>query len=409
MNSLVQYAVSPYRKMMTGKFIIHAFGLGKEQASLAAHYITGRLFPEHSDEVHLDAAMKWLCLAQDACSGDGVANVYYLKNGWGVAYPETSGYIVATYLAYADITGDAGYIKRAMQLGDWEVRIQTPSGGILSSPNVSFTRVFNTGQVILGWCALYERTRNSQYLLAAQRAGDYLVRLQEHDGSWQKDTYCGARTYHSRVDWALLRLAQLTGDRRFKDAACKNLTWVLKQQNENGWFNQCGFNNDDPITHVIEYTLKGLLESHLMNIQETNSLNLLPSVLKAADALCAAIREFPVHGISGMVATSFDKNWRSTDRHSCLTGNSQLAGLLLQLSQITGNNEYKTVAASVLRATKRTQVIDTSFTTLKGAIAGTYPLYQGYTSNGYPNWAAKFFADALMMKIHFARRMTILA
>ena len=102
--------------------------------------------------------MQWLCLAQDVCAGEtGAAAVYDLTGGWQVAYPETSGYIIATYLAYADITGEDGYIKRAVQIGDSEIAIQTPGGGILSNPEYAHVRVFNTGQVILGWCALYEQ------------------------------------------------------------------------------------------------------------------------------------------------------------------------------------------------------------------------------------------------------------
>jgi uncharacterized protein YyaL (SSP411 family) len=409
MSLIIQEILSPYRRIKTGKYLLSAFGAGAEQAALAKNYAQGRLFSEFSDDQHLDAVMKWLCLAQDVCVGDGVPNVYYLNSGWGVAYPETSGYIIATYLAYADFKGDQDYISRAVQLGDWEIKIQAANGGVLSSPTVSYTRVFNTGQVILGWCMLYERTRDANYLTAAKRAGDYLVRLQEHDGSWQKDTYCGARTYHSRVDWALLRLAQLSGNNRFTETAAKNIKWVLDQQRENGWFDNCGFNNENPITHVIEYTLKGLLECHLTNVREISTFDMLPAIRKAADALCSACEKHPVRGIPGMVPTSFDKNWRSTDRHSCLTGNAQIAGFLLQLAQVTGNEYYVKIAVSILSATKRTQLLETSFTPIKGAIAGTYPLYQGYLKNGYPNWAAKFFADALLKKIYHPKTITISA
>ena len=398
MSALIQGMISPYRRLQTGASILKNLGLGKEQAALAKNYAAGRLFPEHSDDVHLDAVMKWLCLAQDVCSGEGVSNVYYLQNGWGVAYPETSGYIIATFLAYADFRGDRSYFDRAIQLGDWEIKIQAQSGGVFSSTGVSYTRVFNTGQVILGWCALYERTQDDRYLQAARRAGEYLVRLQEADGSWRKDTYCGARTYHSRVAWALLRLARLTGDPRFRDAARKNLQWVLMQQQVNGWFKQCGFNRDNPITHVIEYTLKGLLECHLMHEESLASLPLLPAVLNAADALCNAIKEQPVRGVSGMVPTSFDEHWHSNDRHSCLTGNAQLAGFFFLLARVASRERYRTTAESILHATKKTQVIETSFAVIRGAVAGTYPLYQGYVSNGYPNWAAKFLADALIIK-----------
>lgn len=407
--NLIKTLKSTYSLSKTGVIFAMASDLGCERASLAAHYLTGRLFPEYPDERHLEAVMQWLCLAQDVCHGRGTSAVYDLKKGWGVAYPETSGYIIATYLAYADFTGDESYVRRAIDIGDWEIDIQSPGGGILSSPCVSYTRVFNTGQVILGWCALYERTNNDKYLKAALRAGEYLLNLQETDGSWKKDTYCGARTYHSRIDWALLRLALLSGEQRFADTAYKNLKWVLSQQKENGWFDNCGFNNDNPITHVLEYTLKGLLECHIMNVPEIGQLNILPSVIKTADALCAAIQKYSVKGVSGMVPTSFDRNWQSTDRHSCLTGNAQLVSFFFRLAYTTNSDNYTKIAELTLQATKRTQTVETTFAPIRGAIAGTYPLYHGYVANGYPNWAAKFFADALLMKIQYGKKIAILA
>ena len=35
---------------------------------------------------------------------------------------------------------------------------------------------------------------------------------------------------------------------------------------------------------------------------------------------------------------------------------------------------------------------------IRGGIAGAYPIWGGYERLGYPNWAAKFFADALMLQ-----------
>lgn len=42
-------------------------------------YLTGKLFNEHSDDVHLKAALEWLARAQDVCGGDGVSSVFSLK------------------------------------------------------------------------------------------------------------------------------------------------------------------------------------------------------------------------------------------------------------------------------------------------------------------------------------------
>ena len=394
----------PYaNQLRTIKYFIKTFGLGIEQASLLVYYLREKLVCEQDDELHLKAAMEWLLHAQSICNGQGVSNVFSLINGWGTAYPETSGYIISTYLDYAKITNNKLYYENAIQLGDWEIEIQSPDGGVLSSPEVTYTRVFNTGQVMLGWCDLYEQTGEVKYLQAAIRSGNYLQNEQESDGAWRKNTYCGARTYHARVDWALLRLFKLTKDTEYKNIAHKNLHWVLEQQHENGWFSNCGFHDDDPITHVIVYTLRGLLESS----QLSNEIDILPAVIKSADMLCDSLKNQYINGVKGMVPTSFNKKWKSDDQDSCLTGNAQLACFLYRLAHITNDNKYRRIADEIISATKQTQLIDTTLIDIKGAIAGTYPLSHGYVRNGYPNWAAKFFADALLMKSNFDKKMVI--
>jgi len=397
------------KKGLTAAYLVKTMGIGREQLSLIRHYVQDRLQPEHSDEKHLDEAMNWLCRAQDVCGTTGVSAVFDLKKGWDVAYPETSGYIIATYLAYADLSGNTSFFDRALRIGNWEIDIQTPGGGVLSNPRYDYTRVFNTGQVILGWCALFERTQDNKYLHAALRAGDYLMRIQEPDGSWRRDTYCGARTYHARVDWSLLRLTQVSGDERFAGAAANNLAWVLQQQRKNGWFDNCGFNNDNPIMHVIVYTLRGLLESYAIATLLPKNLDILPKIIRAADPLCAAVERNCVKNIPLMIPTSFDENWESSDQHSCLTGNAQLACFLFRLSTITKVDRYRTLAENVVSTLKKTHVISTQFGQIRGAISGTFPLYHGYHQNSYPNWATKFFADALMMKLRYHQQIQICA
>jgi hypothetical protein len=387
------------------------FGIGVEQVKVLFKYLTASLFPEQSDRIHLDAAMSWLTHAQDVDTIDaGVSAAFYLKSGWDVSYPETSGYILATYLAYGELTNDSQYLKRAVAIGDWEIVIQAPNGGVYSNPTPGDTRVFNTGQVMLGWLLLFEQTGQQKYLDATISAGDYLKEEQKDDGSWVKDTYSGAKTYEARVDWALLRLAQLSGNSTYLEVAIRNLRWVLSKQNENGWFDSCGFHNELPIMHTIIYTLRGLLECELMDEEAVNELNLLDVVKKSVDRLCEAANSQFVKGKNGMIPRGFDENWNGIMSDSCLTGNAQFVILLYRLSHIVDDNTlYLTTADLVLSATKRTQIIDTSLQDLKGAVAGSYPIYQGYVHDAYPNWAAKFLADALLMKIGYEQGLVIKA
>ena len=377
----------------------------------ARFYLSNKLFNESADEVHLKAAIQWLARAQDQCNGNGVSAMYNLASGWDVAYPETSGYIIATFLEYSKIYNAPSFYERAIQIGDWEIEIQTNSGAILSNPTKSHVRVFNTGQVILGWCLLYEETKNKKYLEAACKAADFLCSTQENDGTWVNNTYCGARTYHARIDWALLRLYKLTEKKEYLEKAKNNIIWILKQQNQNAWFENCGFNNEMPIMHVIVYTLRGLLECNDLNIPEINSLEIMSKLIKTTDKINEFINDKPIRNVKGLIPTSFQNNWITSDTHSCLTGDAQYAIYLYRLTQITKNNSYASYGDIIVSALKKTQLISSKNNeqNIAGAISGSYPIYVGYCPNSFPNWATKFFADALLMKNNYKNNLQIKA
>ena len=97
----------------------------------------------------------WLCRAQDhsASHDDGVAHHFSLETGWSTSYPETTGCIVPTLLAYAKIRSDEEVRHRAKRMLDWLVSLQFSDGGfqggmIGSQPVVPVT--FNTGSPRIG-------------------------------------------------------------------------------------------------------------------------------------------------------------------------------------------------------------------------------------------------------------------
>jgi len=382
--------------------LTYARALGLGGVSQAWRYWSAGLFDPESDEVHLRAALDWLCLAQDATGNGGVSSVYRLRGGWDVAYPETTGYILATFLSAADMLGMPDLWARAEAMGVWECVIQTESGAVLSRPGQAETRVFNTGQVVLGWCALYDEGADRRFLDAAVKAGNYLVATQEGDGSWVKDTYCGARTYHARVDWSLIRLWGLSGQPTFLESALGNLKWVLAQQEPSGWFANCGFDAELPITHVIGYTLRGLVESWaLLRRHGERALvdDLEQAARRAADGLCGVLRRPGVGGLRGMLPERFTSAWDGVGDASCLTGNVQLALVLLRLARELDEPRYSEAADSLIDATKRAQAVRSVRPETRGALPGSYPMHRGYLAMAYPNWATKYLADALLARI----------
>src|SRR6266849_4149796 len=146
---------------------------------LAEDWRAGLRHPRPGDSRrHLDATMDWLCRAQNHAGGAGVSAGYSLVYDWLAAYPETTGYIIPTFFDYAVLTGKEEFRVRAVRMAEWEIEIQMPSGAVLGGlyrhgqqdgPPV----VFNTGQVILGWCRAFDETGDERFLLAALRGAKW--------------------------------------------------------------------------------------------------------------------------------------------------------------------------------------------------------------------------------------------
>ena len=352
----------------------------------------------HPDRDHLQAAIDWLCRAQDATGCGGVSAGYFFRRGWMHPYPETTGYIIPTFLRYATLRKEEIYRERALRMGDWEIDIQLPSGAVRGGRGrigeKPYPIVFNTGQVLLGWTTLYRATGLNRFLDAAVRAADWLADVQDADGKWSRHAYMDApHVYHTRVAWPLLDLFDITQNDSYRTPATRHLDWALQQTRPNGWFAHMSLEPDSrPLTHTIAYTLRGLLESSafLPEIRQP----ILEIVRKASENIISAISSRP----GALPPATFDAEWNSPDSHSCLSGNAQLAVLWLKLHEINEEARFANTALSLLDQVKTTQSLHASHPGIRGGIAGSQPLWGGYIPYAYLNWATKFFADALICK-----------
>jgi uncharacterized protein YyaL (SSP411 family) len=346
----------------------------------------------HSLDTHLQAAMSWLCRAQDACPAGGVALDYSLRCGWSPGYPETTGYIIPTFIRYAAVSGEEEYLERALRMADWELSIQEPDGSFQGGPQGSGlgSFVFDTGQVVFGLLEAHRLSGRDKYLQGAVGAGDWLVRMQDPEGMWRRAAYHHIpHVYYTRVAWALAELGNYLDSQVYRDAACRNIDWALTQQLDNGWFRCAGFTEAGhraPFTHTIAYTIEGVLETGVCLRRE--------DYVDAAARSALALQRI---GNNGFYHGRYDRDWRSTDRYSCLTGNAQIACIFLRLHEIRGGQGYLEAARAINRFVSRCQEIRGADTT-RGAISGSYPIWGGYLRYTFPNWAAKFFADALMLE-----------
>ena len=398
------------RQVLTkGLGLLGALASKPSQLQVVARDVTKAREPMRTDGEHLQAAIDWLCRAQDASGSGGVSGGFHFVEGWLPPYPETTGYIITTFLDYAARTGDGRYLQRAVQMGDWEIAVQLPSGAVRGGMGVNdYPIVFNTGQVILGWNALFRVVKAERFLHAARRAADWLTHIQDADGKWTKHNLRGMpRVYDTRVAWSILELYGLTHERRYQEAGEKNIAWALSLAQPNGWFKHANIYRENrgemekpPLTHTIAYVLSGLVEA-LPYLQEDLRQRTL-SVIRAAshNILEKFEARRTVYGATplGLPAT-LDREWQSGDAFSCLTGNAQIALTWLQLHALDAEPRLVDAASTLLDEVKATQRLDSSNPGVRGGIAGSYPVWGDYIAFSYPNWAAKFFADALAQKL----------
>jgi hypothetical protein len=341
----------------------------------------------------IDKAVDYLLATHDATGRNGCSRGFTLIRGWAPAFPETTGYIIGTLLAFGDRSGRHDLVERAQELGDWEIDVQGEDGGIMEGLVTQLPRksiAFNTGMVMHGWFDLAEATGDQRYLAAAERGGAFLARHQSPDGAWRGEhSYAGIpHTYHSRVDWALLRLWRATGDDTFRRVAVRNLDWVLSMQQPNGWFEQCIFRPGQlPNTHALAYTLRGLLESSRI----TGDDRYLTAVQRTTDELIPRFRD--LHWLPGV----FDRSWRPRAWWECLTGTVQLGGVWLRLFEIAGDPTYLAAGTAAVDRAAGWQV-QSSRLPISGALAGSLPICGRYAPLKFPNWATKFLADSLMIR-----------
>jgi hypothetical protein len=340
----------------------------------------------------LDAAIAWLCRTHDVTGRLGSSKGFSLVRGWLPAYPETTGYVIGTLLAYARRCGGrADLVERAREMGDWGRALQQRDGGVMEGTVGGAARrsiVFNTGMVLHGWMDLQEAGFEG-YEPAAARAAGFLRAHLGADGMWDpRVEYAGLpHTYNARVAWAMLRWARRTADDRTEEAARRHLDWVISRQRPNGWFDDCVFRTGmKPSTHGLAYTLRGLLESYAVAGEE----RWLRTVERTSESL---IRKLEVQV---RLAAAYDADWRPATSHACLTGIAQLGGVWLRLHRVAGDPRWLNAGLKAVEQAAGHQERG-PWRDIRGALAGSFPIWGRYAPLQYPNWATKFLADALML------------
>lgn len=342
---------------------------------------------------HLRATIAWLLLSFRGRNGGSPA---YLGvwGWWSAEYPETTGYIIPTLLRYAPRAGDEEARRAATAAGEWLLSIQAAEGFWYAGkhpPAVLAPSVFNTAQILDGLVALYRTTEESRWLDAAARGALWLARGIDGAGAWRQGNYNTgfSPSYYSQVAWPLLQVWRVTDDLEMREAAEAALNAILRRRRSNGVISGWGFREHAPaFTHTIAYTIRGFIESAVL----LDKWEIYGAPIE--DALETLLRKTQLS--RGNLPGAFSEDWRGDKSFSCLTGNVQLASCLLRWNQRENDLRIVDGACKLVDFTISSQSAHYPFTRFRGAVAGSKPIWGRYMRFRYPNWAAKYTADALM-------------
>lgn len=345
------------------------------------------------------SSAEWLVRSWAACGKTGAAAYYsWLRIGgargrWAAPYPETTGYIIPTLIACSRALEDGRYIDIALRMADWLLALQYEDGAFPGGHHVGHPQPpssFNTAQIAKGLLDAYRISGSRRYLESALRAISWLAEIQDEDGGWRRHSLRPgfSPSYYSEICWAMLCLWHVTGDERIRAKAIQGLTFIKKRQKPSGVIAGWGFkDNRRAFTHTIGYTIRGLLESGVLLGGQGASI--WECGLLAARSLQ---RVYQAHGV---LAGEYTEELRPSGSFICVTGNCQIALCWRLIYDKTGIPAFAGAADSALGQVIGCQVM-ASGKDNAGGLPGSQPLWGRYMRCKYPNWAVKYYIDALL-------------
>jgi len=376
---------------------------------------------------YLRRALYWLWKSFEVTGYRGSSHSYSYwinsGNGWQRAYPETTGYILSTLSALyrSDICNDKSHLKTLIQSqSDWLQEIQSTVGWIPEgkAPQRHYRpSVFNTSQVVIGWCKLSPPAQDENLRFSIRRAVQWLWECRDSDGAWRKHVWKGnehyAPAYFTRTLWAVALSIPLLSDHhlrnRIQSALPKSVDFYAQYVLPNGMYRNMGFRPGEmAFTHTLAYVLRGWVELAALGWAP----QALDWVARSLDVLWKDYQN------KGQLAGRYDERGRGDYSFRCIVGELQLAVVAYRMAEIAraqklaeiGRTWFEHTVKSLhhkgflhgrrehLSAMKwhNTIIPARKVIRLRG-VPGSLPLWGKYQPLRYPNWAVKFFIDACMM------------
>lgn len=315
------------------------------------------------------------------------SKIYKPVGFWSGAYPETTGYLIPTLF-------DAGKRNEAMALADWVISLQYEDGGLpgglMSNGKKEERSIFNTAQMIIGLHRAAKETSEDKYAKATLDAGNWLKNVQDVDGSWSQYHYKKGYfpSYYTRVAWPMLLASEFEHGDAIEHAATKTFELIQAKKRNNHFIKDSAFESGHAaFLHTIAYTIRGFIEAGM--------------ILKRKDfwktGYNLAYKLFRKYELKKYLAGAYHEDFSEVKWYRCLTGEAQMCIIWLLIAEHKNDPRFVNVASKVLDDLCKAQPTS-SFLKKKGGLPGSKPYYGRYIAFRQPNWATKFFMDALYLE-----------
>ena len=350
--------------------------------------VANRLLSKYHSQ--LEHAANWILSSERKDGGSSAQFVPFL--GWSKAYPETTGYIIPTLIDIGNRLNNSIYLDLSVRFGEWLLLIQNADGSWNSGKHPSKntkSSIFNTGQILLGLVSLWDQTQDDKWIQSATMGANWLTQKQLSSGLWDGGDYKSSITpsYYSHVLWPMLEVASRINDSRLRSSAAKGIYKIVSRRQANGVISGWSFREGDyAYTHTIAYTIRGIQEaSRLLDDSE---------IAKCIDdSLDMLLRRSELN--RGALPGCFDEQWHHKKGFVCLTGSLQVAHCILIRESSRPDLREVSAAARMIDYVCSKQSRYVPFVSRHGGIAGSAPFWGPYLKCRYPNWAAKYFIDAI--------------
>jgi uncharacterized protein YyaL (SSP411 family) len=321
--------------------------------------------------------------------------VYYPLKQWSPSYPETTGYIIPTFLDLYNTDRKFSWCsEKAVDMANWLISIQAEDGAYpanLWKGKFREGSIFNTAQILKGLISIYRFTNEEKYLNSFVEAAKWIARYQELDGSWKKYAYQSHffPSYYTRVAYPLLLAGNEINDEKLLHAAHKTFETIAAKRKPNGVIADWGFKPGGyAFSHTIAYTIRGFLEGYLLS-GEKQYLNIAQELGE---------KFLRIFGVKKYLAGAYYEDFSEVNWYRCLTGEAQISIIWLKLFDITNDVRYLNGASKLIDQISAAQVKKNGLLVRKGGFTGSKPIYGRYITFRQPNWAAKFFIDAVLLE-----------